>query len=98
MSWSVSTKLRHGWADEDVSVLRLRALEQNPECSDQFDAAVQAILMLLESGAVGDARKEFFVAMGGHANPGHEPRSGWANDLITISISQASPVKNRRKK
>ena len=29
------------------------------------------------------------VTANGHANPDHKPRSGWADDSVTITVSQA---------
>ena len=44
---------------------------------------------LVATGALGDPMKhKFSVSLVGHANPGHEPAEGWANDSVTISISQ----------
>lgn len=81
MSWSVRKMLGPTWRDE--------ALAQNPECGDQFDAAKAAVAGIIASGAVGDPKGKFEVAMSGHANPDHAPRQGWANDQVVISITQA---------
>ena len=83
MSWSVSGTLPEGTLES----LRVSALAQNPECGDQFDAVAAAVQSIIDSGAVGK-NKRFVVNMSGHANPGHEPREGWANDCVTFSLSQ----------
>ncbi len=89
MSWSVSATIEGGSAADELVALREAALSQNSECGDQFDAAKDAAYMLVSSGVVGTPDKKYHITMTGHANPDHEPRSGWANDMITISISQA---------
>lgn len=33
----------------------------------------------------------FHVDLSGHANPGHNPRDGWANDTLAIRITQVTP-------
>jgi hypothetical protein len=86
MSWSVSATLPD--PSSDVNTMKESALSQNPECSDQFDAALAAMSTIIASGTVGDQSKQFYVSMSGHSNPNHEPREGWANDMITISIRQ----------
>ncbi len=85
MTWSVSGK----FPDDDAASLKSSALQQNPECGDQFDAVVGAVEAIIALGSVGTAGKRFHVSMSGHANPDHEPRAGWANDAVTIQISQA---------
>ncbi len=89
MSWSVNATIQGGSPADELVALREAALSQNPECSDQFEAAKDATYMLVSSGAVGGPDKKYHVILAGHANPDHEPRPGWANDMITISISQA---------
>lgn len=63
-----------------------------PENADpyQFGHASEAAAEIIDSGVLGDPDKyRFNVSLVGHANPNHEPRDGWANDSISISISQA---------
>jgi hypothetical protein len=86
MSWSVSGELLH--ESLDFGAMKEAALVQNPECADQFDAVSYAVKDLINSAAIGAWGKRFNVAMSGHSNPNHEPRDGWANDAVTISISQ----------
>ena len=87
MSWSVSVGLVPN-ENFGIGALKEEALRQNPECGDQFDAAAAAAQSIIDSGVIGGEGKQFYVAMSGHANPGHEPRAGWANDAVTIQISQ----------
>jgi hypothetical protein len=53
---------------------------------DQFEVARAAAHDILASGAVGHGA--CMVMLAGHANPGHEPRPGWAHDAITVAITQ----------
>jgi hypothetical protein len=55
------------------------------EQSDQFEAAVDAARALAK--AVGRPEDEVYVTLSGHANPEHGPRPGWADEMITVSIS-----------
>lgn len=54
---------------------------------EQFEAARAAAVQLVEAGAVG-VDKPIRVTLSGHANPGHEPTEGWANDVVTVGIAQ----------
>lgn len=74
----------------DVSADELRASER-PESApeDQFSAAVEAALVIIETGSVGDPlARRFSVTLAGHSNPGHEPAEGWANDAASVSVYQ----------
>ena len=62
-----------------------------PEQEDQIAAARKAAEAILDSGAVGSKTHTFSVTLGGHANPGHEPVSGWANDTVSVSVYQSAP-------
>lgn len=60
------------------------------ESGESIQLAKAAIKMLLCSGAVGDpATYSFYVSASGHSNAGYAPKSGWSNDQVTISVSQA---------
>lgn len=37
--------------------------------------------------AIGQPDDDIFVSVTGHANPGHAPRDGWADEFITISVA-----------
>lgn len=91
MSWTV-------WAT-DVSLdnveetLDKRFEELNPEQTvemvEQFDDAVESVYMFISGASLGDPdTKKFNVSISGHANPSHEPATGWANDCITVSVNQ----------
>lgn len=55
--------------------------------SGQADEAIKAVSALVASGAVGTGT--VLATINGHANPGHAPTPGWANDTVTISVSCA---------
>ena len=60
--------------------------EAGSAADEQFEAALAAARTIVESGAVGESAVR--VSLSGHANPGHAKRDGWANDTVTVSISQ----------
>jgi hypothetical protein len=61
-----------------------------PHVVEQYDAARSVACTLIATGAIGAKAKVFSVSLSGHANPGHVPQEGWANDCITVSVSQRS--------
>jgi len=58
------------------------------EVTAQIDAAKDAVQRIIDLGAVGNGH-EVRVVLSGHANPGHEPREGYATDTVTVSVTQA---------
>lgn len=56
--------------------------------AEQLAAARNAAVAIMASGAVGGEGKDFVVSLSGHGNPGHEPTRGWANDCVTVNVSQ----------
>lgn len=89
MSWHVTKTIDGNSQEDEFALLRREALTQNPECGDQFDAAWTAACAIVGSGAAGAPGKKYIVALSGHANPGHEPRPGWATDTIGVTVTQA---------
>lgn len=49
-------------------------------------AAKKAAVELVRSGAVG--WEPVIVMLNGHANPDNKKTEGWANDTITVSVTQ----------
>jgi hypothetical protein len=41
-----------------------------------------------EGTVQGKNDKDFRVTLSGHTNPNHEPVKGWANDTLTVTVSQ----------
>ena len=59
------------------------------EGREQANIAEKALIALIESETVVAPGGSFTATLSGHANPEHKPRSGWANDMITVMINQA---------
>lgn len=59
------------------------------ESQEQAAAAVDAVVALVDAAVVGDA-SVINVSMSGHANENHENREGYANSMVSISISKVS--------
>lgn len=87
MSWSTSGRVKSA---SEVEGLTLQDYgDQSVDVREQFQLAKGIANNLIASGVVGKGSKEFIVTLSGHANPGHEPRAGYANDAITVTVSQA---------
>lgn len=56
------------------------------EALEQIDAAAACAVALVDSGAVGTRRVS--INLSGHANTDHTPDPGWANDCITVAVTQ----------
>jgi hypothetical protein len=95
VSWSASFPegVRGDALDEDLDPAKANT---SPPDFDKWDdapaeqlvAARSLVYDLIEKGAVGNSSKTFNVTLSGHANPDHEPAEGWANDMVSISVSQ----------
>lgn len=92
MSWSLSgsstTKddLRSS-IDADAIETQLGYAEQNgvsDEQTAQIDAALEAASTLAK--ACGLDADSVVIACSGHANPGHGPKEGWADEMISVSV------------
>lgn len=84
MSWSASFKVvpQKGVVDEQTNGI------DTSEANLQYQAAKLAVAEILNTGALGGPVREFTVNIGGHANPGNKPVSGWSNDFVSIQIVQ----------
>lgn len=59
------------------------------EAYDQFEAALGCAIDIVQSGVVGNTDEfKFSVSLSGHANPDHKPTDDWADDMLSLSISQ----------
>jgi hypothetical protein len=85
MSWSMN-----GVVHDEESVDNLKgSTVDSIAVAEQMEFAKAVVKDAVESGVLGDPRQHhFYVQLNGHANPSHEPAPGWANDTITISITQ----------
>lgn len=91
MSWS-ATPVTATFADFPAAVAAATVSGvETPATAvlEQLDAAKAAANAIFESGAVGDSTHTFIVSLNGHANTDHQPDPGWANDYITVSVTQA---------
>lgn len=97
MSWSITFEAQHGdWrAAADAAIAAMADDPQGDgtgnEVREQVGVAREALSTLVHSGFVGDALVRLRVSLSGHANPGHSPRDGYANDTISVSVSQVKP-------
>lgn len=98
MSWSVSTGQQRP-QEIERAIKELEAPEDvaswNQDYGDQLEAAKKAAIAILRSGAVGDPKgenRDYIVTLSGHSNPGHAPRPGFANDTVTVTVSQLNPA------
>lgn len=88
MSWTGSGQAtEHGIA---VTSLTLTPSydDADEQVQEQMSVAADAATKIIASGAVGGPGKEYHVFVSGHANPDHKPAEGWANDGVTVSVSQ----------
>lgn len=60
------------------------------EIREHLKAATDAASEL--ASAVGLPSDLLRVTIGGHANPGHGPTEGWADEMITVSIYVHRPL------
>jgi len=71
-------------AAEDWSNMNQHA---EAEAKEQVDKAVELVKALAD--AVSDTvDRKIGATLSGHANPGHEPRDGYADDSITVNVYQ----------
>lgn len=87
MSWSASAT--------DIDPAAIDGIEPpypvEGEPAEQLAKAKELAALLADSGVVGDpAEHRFNVALSGHANPDHEPAEGYANDTVSVTVSQAA--------
>lgn len=89
MSWTVSVNPRKAPAIYDAIDAAEPSADVSDESLEQVHAAKGAAKTLIQSGAFGDpVEKAIGCTLSGHANPGHVPAKGMANDQVSISISQ----------
>lgn len=89
MSWGINYKVEDGDISESEQD---RLVEIGTSLSEdalqQFTTAVLVVAGIIDDGLVGNSTGQFQVSISGHANKDHKPTPGWANDMITISVSQ----------
>lgn len=84
MSWSTHTPEAQS---KSSIIVPEPALSDDVEAEQghQFNVAVEAAKKLAE--AVGRPGDDVRITLSGHANPDHAPRPGWAEEMITVSVS-----------
>jgi aldehyde:ferredoxin oxidoreductase len=84
VSWGTSTD---GAVPKDAIEVEQPQLSDVVEAEqrEQLDVATQAAKALAR--VVGRPGDDVRVSMTGHANPDHAPRQGWANEMITVTVS-----------
>jgi hypothetical protein len=98
MSYSANFTVTKG-TDDDVDMFddRVELLTEQvrggqPDAVDaageHFDRIRRALVELV--AAVGPEDGTLSVTVSGHANPGHAPTEGWANESITVAVSHTS--------
>lgn len=91
MSWSGYGTFRYDNAEQGIADIAVSPDSDNPDQIEQVKAAKEAILALVKSSAVvNDVSQDVAVSLTGHANPGHKPTTGYANDMITVTLSQVT--------
>lgn len=97
MSWS--TFINPTPASEFEAAINQLELPHNdtspptPEMLDQFDAAKTAIIILQQSGAIGDPHDGMYGAnLSGHANPGHAGNEHVGGDVINLNVYRTTLV------
>jgi hypothetical protein len=98
MSWSVSLS---GMRQKDFDSQFKSQIENHPSLQNSSEGTIEQLMRakeaakaLIDSGAVGESDKyDFTVYLSGHSNPDHMPVSGWANDQITVTVSQNTLIK-----
>jgi hypothetical protein len=97
MSWSRSYSSLGAFRADQSSPSAPDQNGPNAESRETLEAIEQArglAARAIRSGVFGDeAECDFSIILSGHANPGHRPRSGWANDCVTISVVQREKTK-----
>ena len=88
MSWSLQVKPRKAPAVFSAIDETQPTHELSDESIEQVRAAKLAAKGIIESQAVGGSDKAFGVTLSGHANEGHEPADGSANDFVQITVTQ----------
>lgn len=93
MSWNLSFVVE---SDQDPGEAFDTAYEKSKETGntfsdetrEQLDCARAVVEQIVDSGAFGNDKKRFQVTLSGHANEHHEPKKGWANDTISVYVTQ----------
>lgn len=89
MSWSASVIAVEQLELEAKlsSALQIAAnSDAEAEAKEQAHVAIAVAVALAKT----TGSKAVNVSLSGHANPSHEPREGYSNDFVSVSVTQAS--------
>jgi hypothetical protein len=95
MSWGI--QISEGTLGEVRDALVAQEFNYDPngyaydEMKAQFTAVRAAALVLIDSGVIGASESHYAITMSGHGNPGHSKSSGWASEMVHITISEIYP-------
>jgi hypothetical protein len=97
MSWSGNCLIPKGTkAAEAIRMIDDMPITGNEDCPEEraesVEIAKNAVKVLLELDRIDDDSwlntSAFNVNIGGHVNPNHCPRKGWADDYTNVQVSQ----------
>lgn len=91
MSWSGSVLAQFDEAEDAINAVAVSPDSDAPDQVAQVAAAKVAAVSLIKSGAVVvGSDQDVSIYISGHANPGHLPTAGYANDSLQVSITQVT--------
>lgn len=96
MSWSAGVKTPTKASEIDEAIDACPTVPEEDGLDEHVKEAIgvarEAAKQIIASGAVGpidgETEASFTVALNGHSNEGHEPADGWANDCMTVVVTQ----------
>ncbi len=89
MSWNASVLVARSGVVEGLRAgVNAAYPERSTDMQEQVDAALRAVEALLPTIAL-EPQVVVSAVISGHANPSHRPAKGWANDCISIAVTQA---------
>ena len=87
MSWSVTINVN---PNESIDDAIKAAFDQNPEArkqgGPQIEMAIEAAYLLIQG--VSRPQDGVVIRLSGHYNPNLAPTPGWADCMISVSVSQ----------
>lgn len=91
MSWSFSFQADSADQVNEKGTAAMEVYTEGWDATDEHDIAKEQMETAIEcaatiAGVVG--KRQFQVSLSGHANPNHEPRQGYANEITNVSVSE----------
>lgn len=99
LSWSKRFTIKPGQTVREVITAEAVADVASQIAENARPAAVESIELSVDFAekvvdAIGfgaDGDREVAVTLSGHANAGHQPAAGWADDSVNVYVSQVMP-------